>query len=268
MQEEIRFVVSPECLLSLHFSECMADNEAIVIRGTERYSEYSGYARHFQFAGSFFDDTPCDEEGFRESYIVAYDALKFPLDNGSGEGGGLEQFREQNLLRELRKVSCRHSCICSSCFVFVAMEISILSIPCSAPSSIHTSDVCLFQCLVALQPLPGERRNSSTARPFATGNWGCGAFGGDPQLKSLLQWIAASVAARAVTYLPFGDARVRGLQEVVDAINSYNRSRLDSGCEQKFASGPQGLPDVLITAGTLAGWLDGCLITMIIAFVL
>jgi len=31
-------------------------------------------------------------------------------------------------------------------------------------------------------------------RPIATGNWGCGAFQGDPHLKSLLQWIAASYA--------------------------------------------------------------------------
>jgi len=26
----------------------------------------------------------------------------------------------------------------------------------------------------------------------ATGNWGCGAYGGDPELKSLLQWLAVS----------------------------------------------------------------------------
>lgn len=26
----------------------------------------------------------------------------------------------------------------------------------------------------------------------ATGNWGCGAYGGDPEIKSLLQWIAVS----------------------------------------------------------------------------
>lgn len=31
-------------------------------------------------------------------------------------------------------------------------------------------------------------------RPIATGNWGCGAFGGDPHLKSLMQWMAASYA--------------------------------------------------------------------------
>ena len=32
------------------------------------------------------------------------------------------------------------------------------------------------------------------AREIATGNWGCGAFRGDPQLKSMLQWAAASRA--------------------------------------------------------------------------
>lgn len=26
----------------------------------------------------------------------------------------------------------------------------------------------------------------------ATGNWGCGAFGGDPEVKTMIQWLAAS----------------------------------------------------------------------------
>lgn len=25
-----------------------------------------------------------------------------------------------------------------------------------------------------------------------TGNWGCGVFGGDPELKAMIQWLAAS----------------------------------------------------------------------------
>ena len=29
---------------------------------------------------------------------------------------------------------------------------------------------------------------------FATGNWGCGSFGGDLELKTLQQWIASSIA--------------------------------------------------------------------------
>ena len=36
--------------------------------------------------------------------------------------------------------------------------------------------------------------------PIATGNWGCGAFMGDPQLKSLLQWMAASRQRAPVLY--------------------------------------------------------------------
>lgn len=26
----------------------------------------------------------------------------------------------------------------------------------------------------------------------ATGNWGCGVFGGDPEVKIMLQWLAVS----------------------------------------------------------------------------
>ena len=46
-------------------------------------------------------------------------------------------------------------------------------------------------------------------RAVATGNWGCGAFGGDPQLKSMIQWIATSASGRpAMLYYSFDDARV------------------------------------------------------------
>ena len=39
----------------------------------------------------------------------------------------------------------------------------------------------------------------------ATGNWGCGAFGGDKEMKTLLQWMAATKAGRAVKYYTFKD---------------------------------------------------------------
>jgi poly(ADP-ribose) glycohydrolase len=35
--------------------------------------------------------------------------------------------------------------------------------------------------------------------PIATGNWGCGAFGGDPELKAIIQVMAASLAKRLRT---------------------------------------------------------------------
>ena len=49
-------------------------------------------------------------------------------------------------------------------------------------------------------------------RPIATGNWGCGENGGDPQLKAMLQWMAVSASGRPeMMYFPFND---KGLAKV------------------------------------------------------
>ena len=43
---------------------------------------------------------------------------------------------------------------------------------------------------------------------IATGNWGCGAFGGDPILKAVIQIAAAAEAGRSLKYLTFGDEQL------------------------------------------------------------
>lgn len=40
---------------------------------------------------------------------------------------------------------------------------------------------------------------------IATGNWGCGAFNGNLELKFLIQLIAASSAGRDLHYFTFGE---------------------------------------------------------------
>ncbi|KAF7701035.1 poly(ADP-ribose) glycohydrolase isoform X2 [Silurus meridionalis] len=42
---------------------------------------------------------------------------------------------------------------------------------------------------------------------IATGNWGCGAFKGDPMLKALIQMMAAAVAHRDLAYFTFGNKK-------------------------------------------------------------
>ncbi|KHJ85591.1 hypothetical protein OESDEN_14678, partial [Oesophagostomum dentatum] len=42
-------------------------------------------------------------------------------------------------------------------------------------------------------------------RPVASGNWGCGVFGGNKELKSLIQIIAAAKARRGLIYCTFHD---------------------------------------------------------------
>lgn len=47
---------------------------------------------------------------------------------------------------------------------------------------------------------------------------GCGAFGGDPQLKFLIQWLASSQSGRSMKYCSFNDKRVSGLSEFIQLI--------------------------------------------------
>jgi len=56
--------------------------------------------------------------------------------------------------------------------------------------------------------------------PIASGNWGCGAFGGNKELKTLIQWLAASMAGRPLHYHAFGLTQLaKEQQEIVKLLN-------------------------------------------------
>ncbi len=74
VQEEIRFMICPELLASMLFTERMSWNESVFIIGTargisgqllitvspsgsERFSLYAGYASSFQWTAGFTDET-------------------------------------------------------------------------------------------------------------------------------------------------------------------------------------------------------------------
>jgi poly(ADP-ribose) glycohydrolase len=79
---------------------------------------------------------------------------------------------------------------------------------------------------------------------IATGNWGCGAFGGDLAIKSMLQWLAASEAGwSTVKYYTFRDQKAERLHEAVRHI-----------VENKFDIGQ--LWSALVSYGKLRGTQD------------
>jgi hypothetical protein len=52
----------------------MGDNEAIVIKGAEKFSKYKGYGFQLQYGGNFDDDN-VDENGNNKNQTVAMDAF-------------------------------------------------------------------------------------------------------------------------------------------------------------------------------------------------
>jgi poly(ADP-ribose) glycohydrolase len=58
VQEEIRFVICPEMLISLLLCEVIQSNECVFLIGCERFSSYQGYSISFQYREDFIDQTP------------------------------------------------------------------------------------------------------------------------------------------------------------------------------------------------------------------
>lgn len=160
MQEEIRFVINPECLVSLLCCEVMAPDESILMIGTEQFSTYSGYGGSFTYTGPYADSNPIDDKNHRAVSIIAIDAIPAAW----LPGGASFQFTENAVLRELAKSFCGFDCSAS-----------------------------------------GDSADGGNRISVATGNWGCGAFGGNKELKMLIQWMSASQARRKMLYFTFRD---------------------------------------------------------------
>ncbi|XP_077405960.1 poly(ADP-ribose) glycohydrolase isoform X2 [Vanacampus margaritifer] len=165
VQEEIRFLINPELIVSRLFTEALDHDECLIITGTQQYSKYTGYAQTYKFGGSHQDTIPRDDWQRRCTEIVAIDAMPFRH--------YLQQFHPDGIDRELNKAYCGFA-------------------------------------------RPGE--HSDNLSSVATGNWGCGVFGGDARLKALLQMLAAAEAGRDVAYFTFGDSQ---LVADVHAMHSF-----------------------------------------------
>lgn len=224
VQEEIRFMINPELIAGMLFLPSMGDNETIEIVGAERFSDYTGYAKAFRFSGDYVDKRSIDSLGRRKTRIIAIDALCWP---------GMRQYKVEYLLREANKAFCGfmdqsksrqysrvfwenrpnvlvdqddkgHDCIS------MAHDLSDES-----PSTCSQSNEQGNQMMRNSECNGSQLLNHQDSIGIATGNWGCGAFGGDPQVKTVIQWLAASQAQRPyISYYTFRLEAFRNLNQV------------------------------------------------------
>ncbi|OWR43927.1 poly [Danaus plexippus plexippus] len=75
VQEEIRFMICPELMISMLFTEELKPNEALMVIGCEQYSTYSGYGHSFSWGSNYNDITPRDSSGRKRTAVLAIDAL-------------------------------------------------------------------------------------------------------------------------------------------------------------------------------------------------
>ncbi|KAJ9596673.1 hypothetical protein L9F63_012277, partial [Diploptera punctata] len=95
VQEEIRFVVSPELIAARLFTEVLDSTEALLVVGCERFSMHKGYGDTFEWAGDYRDKTPSDSSGRRLCSVVAIDATRL--------GNRNVQYTPSSMMRELNK---------------------------------------------------------------------------------------------------------------------------------------------------------------------
>ncbi|XP_067673402.1 poly(ADP-ribose) glycohydrolase-like [Haliotis asinina] len=187
VQEEIRFLICPEMIITRLFTEVLDKNESLIMLGCEQFSKYEGYADTFTWDGDYQDKTERDVNGRMHTEVVAIDALVIR--------DYKKQFQKWCVQRELNK--------------------AYVGFHCGEESANHLPAVC-------------------------TGNWGCGAFGGDKRLKALIQMMAASAAKRDVCYFTFDDDELTdqlykihtfiqrenglGVGNVIQLIDQYSRN--------------------------------------------
>ncbi|EKX42032.1 hypothetical protein GUITHDRAFT_111887 [Guillardia theta CCMP2712] len=184
VQEEIRFSICPELIISCLTCSVLNLGEAIQILGAEQvgyfikysqesykllfqFSSYSGYGFGLRFAGPFVDNQRQADDGTILRGIFAMDAYD----------GRRRDFniREAMMLREINKAA--------------------------AGFSLMDDSVKQFSVL-------------------ATGNWGCGVFGGFAPLKALLQWLASSHVGVCIRYFPYNEDFGPALQKLSATLTS------------------------------------------------
>ena len=146
-QEEAKLAQSPEACVVMLLAPTLLDNEALIIRGARKVAKFSGIGRDLIFTGT----RPLQSSQWESRTIIAIDALE--LDEvvyGTERPSGVTVIAELSravLDRELGKSFCGFS---------------------SARYPDSSSVTC-------------------DRTVISTGHWGCGAFGGNKEAKSLIQ---------------------------------------------------------------------------------
>lgn len=76
--------------------------------------------------------------------------------------------------------------------------------------------------------------SKANSQKISTGKWGCGAFGGDPQLKFIIQWLACSMAGKEMIFYSGNDIRLSNLKIFYEKFKNKKIGDLVEEVERKL----------------------------------
>lgn len=221
VQEEITFALCPELIATRVMNDDMGEREAIIMLGAEQFAMLKEGTYGFGMACD--GPVPHPDEmlvSSSSSSIIAIDALDY---RGGGKRGRGAQYRMKSITREMIKFAAGVAApnIEGYCASLAAHKRTILD---EGIVSGSTSG-------------PGDKSI------VATGNWGCGVFLGDVEVKSLLQWIVCSECGKSMHYYPFDAKKLLVLdqlaaqlvaksvttRELFDFLATLSKRRRDEG---------------------------------------
>ena len=86
----------------------------------------------------------------------------------------------------------------------------------------------LHKAFVGFSLTDFDVEKNNLKKTIATGNWGCGAFGGNHELKFIQQWIAASFAGiERLNYYTFSDNKMINVEKNFEKIKNKFKSAKD-----------------------------------------
>lgn len=153
----------------------------------------------------------CEEMRDDESILIT-GAEQFS--SYSGYGGGFKctgPYTDTNTTDDRKRRCISIVAIDATCFMFSSSSVQY-----------HRQNILRElnkACCGFEHPISGDDLSASKLAPVATGNWGCGAFGGNKKIKTIIQWMAASRVGRDVKYFTFNDKNFSEEQnEIVAAL--------------------------------------------------
>ncbi|KAJ4809589.1 Poly (ADP-ribose) glycohydrolase family protein [Rhynchospora pubera] len=180
VQEQIRFMINPELVGGMLFMTSMDNNEAIEVVGVERYTQYTGEVNKafVGFMGSKYESNNIDN--LQESKTPPADGkTASTCKSASNEkANGAENQNEQGNGNENVLADDKAAITCNS----ISDENANEHEKQNGQENINGNE----------NGSGNENVNANADVGIATGNWGCGVFGGNPQIKCMIQWIAAS----------------------------------------------------------------------------